>query len=317
MKKLLACVLAVVLALGCGVGAAASFPSLDEWDGEVLLAAKAEELEAQSLSFVPVTGLEAQWNGEILLLPNGFPVFDPGNVEITLHFEEDEPVVLSAWSGSIGGARWEVECLIFLSPFRVMFYYQDADIRDAFLEENPRYAGYGFRNLLLFSGEYRAVLPQAGIDFPENYIARFIEAQKPMAELKLNESAAIPAGRGYVSAVSFTPARSGLYRIAAQEDQLRAVYDSNLQFVYRSFFKEADNGALSQFGANTYRLQAGETYYFLVRDYEGRDTGVTVASFRWLQAIVSWLQQLGIIVVLLLPILFPGWILQYIYYHII
>jgi len=263
VKKLLSILLALALCLGCAVCASAA------------QLAESAQAEAQSLQFeLPVvTAIEAAWNGEILLNLWAEPLFTPGNVAVTVYFEEGEPEVLSIWSAQGGGSWytqgrewfWRVDYEYDSDANSVTFYYVDTN--------NPD----------------REEAPQASFSFPSDYLAAFIASQGPLTQLKLGETIeGIIGSENGCKVFTFTPAKSADYAFSGGDYYRRfVVLDTDMNVV----------------GDSIASLKAGKTYYVLVQSYSEGEYNVTVNEYSLWRNILSNLRSLSFLdFIMLIPL---------------
>jgi len=263
MKKSLACILALVLMLSCGISAAAALPS---------------EIDSQSLAFeLPVvTGIEAVWNGEVVLDRWLDLFFNPDNVAITVSFEEGEPEVLGYWRANSSAWFWEVFHRYDSETNTVTFFYHDTNFRDAYLAENE--IDILPVRWITELAEYRATLPQSSFVFPANYLELFVEAQKPLTALTLSETLTVLGDEDGLRVFTFSPAASGLFSISGA---MLIVAGADFQVIYSGW---SWNGLAS--------LEAGKTYYIFHNTWQGIEGSVTVSQASVWQRVMSWLQGL-------------------------
>ena len=268
MKKLLACVLALILMLSCVVYATAALPGADE------------EIDPQSLTFeLPVvTGIEVEWNGEISLGPNLQPLFSPDNVTVTASFEEGEPEALRDWVVSSTNWYWWVFPVFDSRSGTVTFYYEDSNIRRAFLAENPQLDLIELR-MLPFLDAYLAALTQASFEYPARYLEQYIEAQKPLAALRLNQAATVPGSDGKFTVFTFTPEKTGQHQFARTEWWNFRVLGPNLESVSSSSITS---------------LEAGKTYYIFAFNGSDKEYEITVTEYSLWRDIISGFSSMGI-----------------------
>jgi len=237
LKQLLSVLLACLLCLGCGVGAAA-IPVYNEIGAtEAMFEGTFKGIfETQSMPPLrTVTHIEAQFNGEVRFNTSNFsPHFSSINVTVTLYFEDDEPEVLDGWSGE----SWIVYPALNSAAGKVTMYYDDMNLREA----NPGLDYYG--------DEYRALLPQASFDYPENYCAFILERRLPYIALKPGETYMI---EGMGNVFTFTPDRDGAYRFEPGERALTYLFNSDLNLLAASYY------------AIDLNLRAGVSYFVFTR----------------------------------------------------
>ena len=244
MKKLLSVLLVCLLCLGCGVSAAA----LEE--GEV-------EVETQGLMnpLPVVTAIEAEWSGEILIGHIMYALFTPENVTITAYYEDGEPEVLSRWEEI--GIDWWWRVFPWSFDDSATFLYSDSNLQSAYYEVHGNFTNY-----------YES-LPQASIEFPENYVERYIETQMPLTAMKLGEMMTVQTLDAYRPQVlSFTPETSGWYSFENPwlyfSDFIRVmvIMDSNYEFLYHLHgLPSNDRNHFSR----VYFLEVGQEYYIFAR----------------------------------------------------
>ena len=245
MKKLLACVLALALFLSCAVSAIAVN----------------DEIDTQSLLFeLPVvTGIEVEWNGEILLSYWLNPRFTPDNVKVTVSFEEGEPEELVHWHDSGNGWWWQISHEFDSETGIVTFIYEDSRLRTAFYDElgGECCCDIGEDAWDVAWQVYYKSLPQDSFVFPVNYLEQHIDGFRPLTELELDK---VVTTSGY-NVYQFIPTKSGAHNFVFEApgwNQYRIrILNANLEritsdWVYGNFIRN---------------LLAGETYYIIISSY--------------------------------------------------
>jgi len=231
MKKTLSLLLAFILALSCGLCAFALEPS----------------------DPAAVTGLTAEWNGQIQLRDYGIPAFNACNVDVTLTYDDRESEALENWKADDGS--WRVWCKITgetAAEFTVTVYYCDKS------REN----------------EPESALPQTTFTAPVNQREMLVNAQRPLEILTPNQQ---------VTAVTDTVAEGLAYKVhafTAEQGGLHLVE----QFCYGDFYLLNENYGLVA-DVDSYNsggdgmsvcfveLEAGKTYYII-------STGRSKASYQ-------------------------------------
>ena len=245
MKKLLSILLALLLlGMSLAVGAAAA-PEV--------------EINPHNLVFeLPVvTGIEAVWNGEVLLDSELRARFTPENVDVTVRFEDGSSELLTIWSAEgWGPGRWWWNVFYRIEGTTVTFFYDDSNIQNAYLEES------GLAPWDIDWAAYRAALQQDSFTFPANYLEMFMDAARPIAALTLNEAATVA---GSTAVFSFTPEASRRYH-----------------FSTNGWHVTVANADLERLGSSwrdfTLALTAGETYYVFALGPADTDFTVTVSD---------------------------------------
>ena len=195
MKKLLACILALVILFSGSIAAAALLP---ESGGAVL-------------ALPVVTDIEAQWNGEIMLnFWDLSPRFSPETVTVTVRFEGGASQTLDVWEASHEGWWWNVRYTFDPSASTVTFFY-DADDQPVDLNRRP-----------LAQHARRPTLPQASFDFPENFVELYLRQRQPLPALVPLE----PLAEGVFT---FVPRESRYYFVSQSGQPLVIVLDANLE----------------------------------------------------------------------------------------
>lgn len=272
MKKTLSFFLALVMAFGCGPCAFAAEP-----DPSVLHTA---------------TGITAVWSGEIELPPYVWdkvePVFDERNVTVTLTYADQEPKILDWWHGFWNSDwRWDV-CFALTGRTEteqtLTFYYTDTSLENAYIagggtidREDLRvwqsYNSHVPTSLAPSLEDYAATLPQATITVPAKLMETFVDAHRPLTQLKPKEAVTVPArdhpGEGNLVVYAYTPKKSGLHQLIISE----GAYDFYLFGPDYEFI--ATHGFIPGYGliiaAGTggwsmiETLEAGKTYYLVTR----------------------------------------------------
>ena len=281
-KKLLALLLALVIALGLGATAMAEEPVLGE-ESEALIAIeelpeKDEAFGVQSLPFPlrTVTHIEAIWNGRIRYDYQYFtPQFDSSNVIVTIYFEQGEPVVLDRWWqdwNDSGTQRWQVFHNYDSAEGIVTIYYRDSNNWDDALE----------------------TLPQSTFAYPGDNSILF--RYEPFSAVTLNKAMTVDGiGRVFV----LTPGRAGPY-----------VFQADSQTAYISLF-DADFEPIAITPNSRIRidLEAGKPYYVLAETWNDTSCAFTVKYISplrlFVERIQNWISSLFTDYVILGLILFP------------
>jgi len=238
-KRMLSILLVCLLCLGCGVSAAA----LPE----------GETVEAQSLPFYlrTITGIEVEWNGEILLYSDLLPFFSPyysiNNITITVYFDEGEPESLFRMYDYGEGWSWRISEQFDSESGTVAFEF-------------------------LYEGSDRNQSASCSFPFPADYLEQYIETQKPLTAMKLSEAVIVEPNNFRPQVLAFTPEKTGRHSFEIDHGInhliLRRLFDSDMNPVslrYDSLINAS--------------LEAGETYYLFVRnDYE-EALNITVTKF--------------------------------------
>ncbi|MCL2106091.1 MAG: hypothetical protein FWH26_03390 [Oscillospiraceae bacterium] len=242
-----------------------------------------------------VIGIEAVWNGEIMLDPESAapqPLFTPANVTITLHFTGEESEILDGWNDSgrtlypywiEKGENWSWWIFYdFLTETNTMtIYYEDINHLNAYLKEHPAPPQCSHDNLYdadicadcdawwFYWAQYRAALPQSTFAFPADYLKQYIDNQRPLPQLKLNKTVTVKqqptAGKPIV--VAFTPKKSGMYYFYNGVKGLGSV----------TFLCGQASGGVG-WGLD---IPAGETCYFFLHDTPDLTYSLTVKSRLW------------------------------------
>ena len=236
MKKLLACLLTAMLLFAVAAVPVSAIPPQPDWP--------------------PVVAIEAEWNGEFYLLNRTgdalTPWFNPLNVVVTVHFEEEDPIELTEWDRSavFMGVITELD----LEAHIVRFFYFDDHLRNV-------YAG-SYIESGSFTDSFLATLPQTSVEFPANFVELFIEQHRPMPELRLDEEA-----RGH--AFAFTAQENRAHYFWTEPGRLMTILDSDLEIVF------SERGT----GFTRVVLEAGETYYVLFTNTHIRFENTITASY--------------------------------------
>jgi len=276
MKKLLSVLLAVVLfgtSMAVGTNATLTLPETD--------------IDQHSLVFeLPVvTGIEVEWNGEILLSNWLELFFTPENVAVTVHFEEGEPQVLTSWSGGIWNHNeslsWNVWAEINRETGIVTIFYTDSNIERAFREQFPDFCCSSCN-----PAEWailRATIPQDSFTFPMNYREMHLERYRPFTTLALDRAVTTQTDSMFV----FTVAEEGIFRLTgtSTDEYLMIIFDAN--FELWDHFGMWDNMAFYIY------LVAGTYYFYMTGITENATITITQeAQQQWQpslwQRIVNW-----------------------------
>jgi len=236
MKKVLSVLLVLALAMGFGVCAFA----------------------APEPGVKTVTGIEAVWNGEIAAIIDErghheiiyflIPYFTPENVEITLHFEEDEPEKLTAWEVYNDDWSWYIYYSYDAEASAVTFYYQDSSIKQSSYESYE---------------DYIAALPQTAITIPADFLQKYMDSLKPWTELQAGESKKAVLTKGKYEVFTFTPEADGLHYF----------YSENAVNAYpRAWLTDTAFTDIGGFNSIV-ELQAGKTYFLFVFTYTEEANG--------------------------------------------
>lgn len=272
LKRLLALLLAGVLLLGGGVSAGAALPG-------------GEGIAEQSLMnpLPVVTGITAEWNGEILFGRAMYPDFSPDNLTITAHFEDGEPEVLTRWHER-GVGVWTGQ----LSDWWWV-------VGGGF---NPE-TGTGIASYRDSNGN----LVQTTFDFPSNYLELYIEAQQPLTEMKLDEMLTVQTiDWRKPQMLTFTPETSGWYSFENHwlyfSDFARSsiITDSNFVPIYHHEYSTGNN--IFSF---VVPLVADHTYYIFARNAFHADEAadaqnIILTKYSFAQSIRSMLSHWGALI---------------------
>jgi len=165
MKKTLSIFLALVMAFNCGLCAFAADPSV----------------------LHTATGIEAVWNGEIMMNYNTYipgekvePGFGYGNVAVTLTYADQEPKTLGEWEWyGYWNNDWRYDVCYAITgrtdtELTVTFYYSDTNLENAYRESGGELDWEVLKQLVWFDryvpelADYAATLPQTTIKVPAN-----------------------------------------------------------------------------------------------------------------------------------------------------
>ena len=244
MKKLLSILLALFIAASAVTAASAVMPGL-----ELEPACNRAAFAPHSLNFeLPVvTGLSAEWNGEMLLSPWLEPWFSPENVDVTVTFDDGSSEVLTRWAGQ----EWSLWLEINHRTGVVTIAYYDANMIDALREGNP-YFCCEWCNPVEWAA-FLATLQQDSFTFPTDYRETFVNGFRPIAAMRLNETVTT-AGEAFFT---FTPQTSRQFRLyGSGELYFLAVFDANLDLYFAT--------QLWPGSGSTIWLEAGQTYYVFI-----------------------------------------------------
>ena len=239
MKKLLACILAIALLLSSAVAATAA------------LSAGEAEIAPHGLVFeLPVvTGIEAEWNGEVLLNLSVWRArFSPENVDVTVHFADGSSEQLTRWNDRGMDWWWQLGFVIDDETNIVTIFYEDSNLRSAFAEANGLELWQVNRN----NANYLATLPQDSFELPANYHEIFVDGFRPITALTLNEAVTTTVYNFF----TFTPETSGLHRFYGGGPFSVVVLNADFEVQARLIMWPV-------FGEAVW-LEAGQTYYALV-----------------------------------------------------
>jgi len=256
MKRVLSGLLALVIGLGCAVCAlAADEPGLKK-----------------------VTGLEAEWNGEVpsVRLYSLYPEFTPEHVTVTLSYEDGTSKVLSEWWeewwGEGGFWQWYLEITYDLKTEKVTFHYIGSDMEVAYWNSVDR------DNTKYIRADFLAGVPQTSFTFPVAFLEEAIADQQ--IPLKFNDRLTVLADMesvDYCRIFSFAPEKSGTYYFYTQKSE------ANPYALLRDAdWNEIDTSS-DYIGFNfciPANLEAGKIYYLFVGALNGygEDTFELVVS---------------------------------------
>jgi len=272
MKKALSVLLAFALAMSLAVCAFAvkvpleeprnSPPTFEEMQARMSAPVDPSLSPTLHYELPTVTGIEAEWDGDIEALFNRWrgPFFGPDNVTVTVTFEGGETEELTSWNGQYYSSShwyWRVWYDYDEETGEVLFYYDDSNLWWAYVDS------FGDSDWDYVREDYFATLPQTVITVPVNLRANYLSSL-PKTALKLGEEQRVPVQEFTVYA--FTPAKDGPYYFYSANyrncDPYAHLYDA-------AFNRIAGNDNLSfdlNFGIIA-ELQAGQTYYLFVAGY--------------------------------------------------
>jgi len=250
MKKLLAIVLILALALPFSVGATATLmsPALPE-----------------------VTDIVAVWNGEVLMDDYLQPIFTPENLEVTVTINGNDEVLEFFSNRSNAGWWWRLEFDI------------DFDVDD---DEDAKVTVFFYcsRSVEVFllgntwdEEAYREGQPQYTFDFDYDFLADFIDGL-PM--LTLGESVYFEDGQYF----RFVANADGRHFVFSRGNHDLAIF--NAQGVRMT---GTDLDRTSRAAVRIDMMRAGQTYIIRADYYSGQNT-LTVAQRdprNWLQRLLS------------------------------
>jgi len=230
MKKILACMLALMLLLGAATPALSQEP-----DGSL-----------DFLATAVVTAIEAEWNGTVNLFDTWrlFPYsLSRENIDVTLYFEDHEPMALDQWHDvTQGRVAWRVWSLIDEETNIVTVYFRNTHYQQAFEEAHgtPWSEDY-----LIFN----ATLPQTSFEVLDSWAEIYVRQHSSIPALSLGQR-----GNSPHELYTFTPQRSGQYYVRGANLWTNVV-------ILNSRFEEIAREKPYNFAYFSIYLQQGETYY--------------------------------------------------------
>jgi len=265
MKKALSILLALTIGLSFVVCAAAKEPLPELPNGEPKFKSFVANMPAgaalQGLSFeLPtVTGIEAVWNGEILVnFWSKEPYFAPKNVSVTVSFADEAPEMLTYWWDEGNGWWWEVFYVYDAETGKVTFYYIDIKFYEAYIESiGESYEKWNSEDLY-------ATLPQWEFTVPTDLWEQYINSLTG-AELKLDVSQTVSLSEGEQKIFSFTPQEDGYYRFYSLDndgDPYGYLFGPDFEYMQSN-----DDGGGNLNFAITAWLEGDKTYYLVACEY--------------------------------------------------
>ena len=299
MKKLLACVLALVLLLGVGGVAAAA---VDE-----------------PFDPMAVVAIEAQWNGEISMLTNALtPWFNCDEVTFTVHFDDGRSETVGRYwiVGIVGSYGWSITQRFNSQTNTASFYFWDSAAWSAFIQ-TIELGPYGVISCEDWD-RFHATLISTSFCVPANFVETVINNHRPLKEIAVNVEYPVSD----FTIFAFTPERHWRYYI-------NKGFGSLTSWV----FVNSDMQRVPTWGSNDVAVEIGfGTYYLIVWGNPDIDTRLVITEapsspsfiwwhsfptwthwfFRWSQTQPPWLQwildRVGIGGILILHWVFFGWI---------
>jgi len=247
MKKVLAGVLAVVIAMGCAVGVgAAEVPGVKK-----------------------VTGIEAVWKGwDGDTQFHGWldPYFNPECVDITVIYEDGTSEVLTEWADGDDNWWYWMHSDYDTQTGEVTFYYIDSYLSNAYRESlNDPNEHWNWRDLLPLASQTTIMVGFLLKDYSETLTKD---------ELKLGKSKRITVAEGERKILAFTPKKSGYYYVYSENwgdtRPYAVLTDSALNVIDGNV-----NGLFGIYSTIVAEIKAGKTYYLFVSN----DTSLYAGEF--------------------------------------
>jgi hypothetical protein len=232
-----------------------------------------------------VTGIEAVWNGEVILSYYLEPVFGPENVAVTLFFDEGEPELLEFWESSSDNwlshdnwwfvSHWGHGYDTHTDRF---FFYNSEMLKKEYdsLDEETR------------PSYYDEWLPKTMLRTPNDRTLRerYIESRQPLEKLKCGQSKAISLSTQDFKVFTFTPKRTGKYYVSFEGAKTRfdpfvRIAEPDLEEIaYPYFFSPNFDTSL--------QLEANKTYSLFFRSDDAEETTYKVVIRDKMQTSWQW-----------------------------
>ena len=235
-----------------------------------------------------VTKLEAVWTGDPIVWELWNSDYIAADITLTYEDGSSDTYDYEEMPRYGGGDDdwWYVRCLgVYIDDAKVTlrFVYEDSVLRNAFLDGlNPA------DNLEAEWDAHFDSLPQVRINPPCITMEEFIESQKPLIPLKPGEEITLTYDKSW-KVFAFTPEKSGPHVSFTGEWTSLRLFNAEYEPV-------GAYGLVNWFimGSMVAELEAGETYYLLVRVSSGSETIVLYGGakrldfWQWLKSFLTF-----------------------------